>query len=555
MSNQLERPIIFSFCIYGTEKNYYNGLFENIEIIKSTFENHIIYIYKGICDPLWDFPEDEKIKIVETFKSGPINMLYRFLPIKTHICGFSRDTDSRISKRDIWCINQFLNNNKNFHVIRDHYYHKGKIMGGTFGWKKQIDINLNLEATDVSYGYDEYYIAKTLYPLIKDDLLVHSNIYSYVGESVDIIKIEREDIHDFVGNVIWDGKPKFEYFEGDIQTLFKILLENNGFEILVYLSDKLDIMSIEHHLRPFFIDTSYIANFYLNNIKKCQYWLSKFEFADISNHNYNNSKFLFQKMGKLVASFDSLRIPNEGEVVIVYGDYPDWYLGLPISNKIFRNVQMFFEQNHDSVEYHPAWNKIDLICILNMETRPDRLNDILCSLVKVKAPLHKVKIIKGKKDSEPYLAATHDHIKAMEFFIESGKKQCLVLEDDIKFIDDVEYLWKSISTFYDRDYNYNICFLSISKYGNRLPYDDLLSISKQPCTTSAAYLLNYKSAKTVCMTAKAGFEKMKETGDSYTNCIDRYWTRLENLFFFKQKLAFQRPNISMTTGKISINFD
>jgi hypothetical protein len=71
---------VFSFCIYGTEKNYYEGLLENIKIIQEYFPDFEIYIYKGICDPNWVF-EGENIKVIETGREGGVNMFYRFLPI------------------------------------------------------------------------------------------------------------------------------------------------------------------------------------------------------------------------------------------------------------------------------------------------------------------------------------------------------------------------------------------------------------------------------------------------------------------------------------------
>ena len=123
---------VFSFCIYGTEKNYYEGLLENIKIIQEYFPDFEIYIYKGICDPNWTF-EGENITIIETLREGLVNTLYRFLPLANIETGYIRDADSRINERDRWCITEFLKSSKNYHIIRDHYWHKSLIMGGMFG--------------------------------------------------------------------------------------------------------------------------------------------------------------------------------------------------------------------------------------------------------------------------------------------------------------------------------------------------------------------------------------------------------------------------------------
>ena len=101
---------VFSFCIYGTELNYYNGLLENIQIIHEYFPDFEIFVYKGICDHSWTF--DERCKVIETHKEGVINMLYRYLPIGFTDIGFIRDADSRITERDRWCIQEFLKSSK-----------------------------------------------------------------------------------------------------------------------------------------------------------------------------------------------------------------------------------------------------------------------------------------------------------------------------------------------------------------------------------------------------------------------------------------------------------
>ena len=78
---------VFSFCIYGTERNYYEGLLENIQIIRDYFPDFKIYIYKGECDPTWTFEGDDLV-IIETKRSGAINMLYRYLPVTFVQTGF-----------------------------------------------------------------------------------------------------------------------------------------------------------------------------------------------------------------------------------------------------------------------------------------------------------------------------------------------------------------------------------------------------------------------------------------------------------------------------------
>jgi GR25 family glycosyltransferase involved in LPS biosynthesis len=548
---------VFSFCIYGSEKNYYDGLLENIEMINEYFPDFEIYIYKGFCDPSWTF-QGKNIKVIETFRQGLVNTLYRFLPLSQSEIGFVRDADSRINERDRWCIQSFLKSDKSYHIIRDHYWHKSLIMGGMFGWKtpcyEKIEIPSN---DDLVYGFEELYLSKTIYPLIKPLSLVHTNNHAYAGEHVELIDIPQVDQYDFIGNVIWNNVPKFEYFIGDIFNQVIFLRQQDQFKIVKHITDKLNPLSIPYHSRSKFYDSCYSSNYYLKDILKCQYWLSQYEFAELNHHTYTNSNYMFGILGKkIVATFDSQREPTQDEVVIVYGNYPDWHHALPCTSKIYRHVSLFFQLKHDIVEYDPSWEAIDTIYVLNLKERSDRFTDTLTALCSVRAPLHRIHHYKAERDGlPPYVGATKNHVDVMKHFKESGKNNCLILEDDVIFIDDSKFVSESLNKFFSSDYDYNICFLSLSKTGERLPLDELLSITKQPCTTSSAYFLKKETVDKVIEVADEGLLSMIKTSDHHNYCIDRYWSKLTNLFFFKKKLVFQRPSFSNLTQTINFHLD
>ena len=543
---------VFSFCLYGTEPNYYTGLLENIKIIQEFFPDFEIYVYKGICDPSWII---EGATVIETGKVGAINMFHRFLPIQFGDIGFIRDTDSRITERDRWCIQEFLKSDKKYHIIRDHYYHISKVMGGLFGWKQSIPtFSINRETAE--YSEDEFYLAEALYSTILPDVLVHTNTCGYFGETTNPIEIERVDIHDFIGNVIWDSKPRFGYFENSMLYTIHQLRGVDQFKLIKWITDPVDPFTIPYTERSVFLDIAYSANYYVGDISKAQYWLGFFEFAEISQGIVTNAAFLFTRLGRIVASFDPTRDPAEDEVVIVYGNYPDGHLALPSSRKVFRHISLFNSITHDVVEYNPAWEPVDIIYILNLEERVDRYYETLLALAAVGAPLHRVHHYKAKKDDTPaYIGATQNHVDVMTHFCESSHERCLILEDDFIFIDEKKHVWASISEYFKRDVDHDICFLSISKIGERQPHDALLSKSLQPCTTSSGYFLRKPTAKRVLETALEGLNIMKETGNHHEYCIDRYWAKLPNIMFFRKKLGFQRPAYSNLTRSVVAYLD
>lgn len=532
---------VFSFCLYGTEPNYYTGLLENIEIIKQYYPDFTIVVHKGTCDPSWVIPEG--VEVNNTNRVGAINALLRYLSMFTAEVGFVRDTDSRVTARDRWCIDEFLKSDKSYHSIRDHYWHRSKLMAGTFGWKKSLP--LMIPTHEVGYGFDEHFLATEVYDRIKSDLLVHTSYRAFAGEHAVWIERPFEDTYDFVGNVIWDGKPKFTYTR-DIPPLIAELRTHDQFAILLRILEGIDPWSIPYGSRTEMFESAYTACYYLGKLDEAQRWLSYFEFADVTPQTVVNSNFLIGHLGTIVASFDPNRIAKESEVVIVYGNYPDGHLALPATRTMYRHVSLFSQIRHAVVESHPCWDSVDIIYILNLEGRSDRYMETLASLSRVAAPLQKVHHYVGTRDLPPYVGATKNHVDVIRHFQESTHSTCLILEDDIVFTDDTERVQSSIQSFFQRPYDYTICFLSLSRLGDRRPHDDLLSESKQFCTTSAAYFLTKRTSHAVLAVVDEGLRKIT-AGEGYQNegCIDTYWCgRLPHLYFFKNKLAFQRPSYS-----------
>ncbi len=543
---------VFSFCLYGTEPNYYTGLLENIAILQKDFPDFSIVVYRGVCDPAWVIPSG--VTVIDTGREGLVNTLYRFLPLHDAEVGFVRDTDSRVTARDQWCIRDFLASPHSYHVIRDHLWHKSTIMAGMFGWKKPLPDSIVIPS-DTGYGMDELYLARHVYPRIASDVLVHTNTVAYVGEHARRIPLPLRDPGDFVGNVLWDGVSRFGWIDATLEWM-ATAQGNDQFELMVYLSEKQDPLSIPYDQRAQFFFGAFIAHYYLGNTAKAQEWLRQFEFAEITPHVHSNANFLLPRLGKLIASFDATAEPAEGEVMIYYGNYPDWHLALPCSNRIYRHISRFFEVTHDTVLYHPSWEPVERIYILNLEERVDRYYDTLLALAAVRAPLHRVHHYKALKDGlPPYVGATKNHVDCVRHFCESGAKQALVLEDDFVFVDDTARVWSTLDRLWTESPQYSLCFLSLSKLGRREPHSECTLRTRQPCTTSSGYLLHRDTAERVLEVVDEGLRKMQETGDHHTYCIDRYWCKLPDLLCVRPKIGFQRPSYSNLLRSVSAHLD
>lgn len=218
---------VFSFCIYGSLKKYCEGLSRNLSIINKHFSDFEIWIYYGNDVPssyLQIYKQFNNTKLIQTHETGARLMVYRFYPIddpKVDIM-FSRDADSRINDRDIFVIKEFIKSPYSFHIVRDHPYHGMRIMGGICGMKRDcIDfsvetkynqwISMNPNMID-NYQTDQIFMMIFVYPKIKNNVLIHSDISFFGDEVITPIEYQKTSTN-FIGNVVLFDKKGEEYYE------------------------------------------------------------------------------------------------------------------------------------------------------------------------------------------------------------------------------------------------------------------------------------------------------------------------------------------------------
>jgi hypothetical protein len=141
---------IISFCLYGKNPIYNKGAIINCKYAKEYYPEFKIWIYISHPDDIDETTynklcEMDNVKIInmnDIDKSMGI-MLWRYIPAfneeKLEIF-ITRDLDSLLNnKRDLWCINDWINSDCDFQIIRDHPAHsKMHIMGGIWGVKGNL---------------------------------------------------------------------------------------------------------------------------------------------------------------------------------------------------------------------------------------------------------------------------------------------------------------------------------------------------------------------------------------------------------------------------------
>ena len=196
---------VISFVVFGDNPIYLFGAIQNEKSVSIIYPGWESWFYcaenlnKDILTKLNVYAN----KIILCKDEGFITTKNRFLPISEPDVEVMivRDCDSRLSTRELYAVGEWLNSDKNFHIMRDHPNHSKPILAGMFGARNPILSNIkeliNSFTWNNYYGVDEDFLTGIVFPIIQNDIFVHDAFYGR--------KFPTERINDeFVGS-IFDG--------------------------------------------------------------------------------------------------------------------------------------------------------------------------------------------------------------------------------------------------------------------------------------------------------------------------------------------------------------
>jgi hypothetical protein len=194
---------VFSFSLYdsgkyyGGDKNKYTyNMVANVLIGEKLFPDWKIYVYydNTITENIINFLKNAKnvvaIDMTGHWLSECDKMMWRNLAIDNNsldvVC--IRDCDGWLSYREKVLLDDWINSEKDIHIIRDHCWHAGKIGGGL--WGRKVALKLNIEDKMKDYflknkshqshsGEDQDFLTDHFYERYKDNTIV------YIGEQHD----------------------------------------------------------------------------------------------------------------------------------------------------------------------------------------------------------------------------------------------------------------------------------------------------------------------------------------------------------------------------------
>ena len=202
---------VISFSVWGTNPKYTVGAVKNAKLAQTLFPDWICRFYigqstiSGSKRVMKELRKLNNVEIIEMNEEGDwTGMFWRFLPASDPEVDvmISRDTDSRLTVREKFVVEQWFESDKSFHIIRDHPFHSAKIMGGMWGARGEILFDMSELIDEYKKGdfwqVDQNFLSEIVFDKIKDDCFVHDEFFSN-----NPIDFPREN-YEFIGQV-FDG--------------------------------------------------------------------------------------------------------------------------------------------------------------------------------------------------------------------------------------------------------------------------------------------------------------------------------------------------------------
>jgi len=210
--NDNKKVNVISFAVWGDSPVYNYGLLENCCIIRERLPNFKVFVFHNDSLPHEIIEALKSLGMIRLKKKSNVsdvkNTMWRFIPAfnkRINIC-LVRDADSRIGENELYAIAQWLETDKDFHIIRDHVMHRRRIMAGMWGCRNQILVPYKKhfkkfinEYQDNNWIIDEIFLEKIIYPKIVSKAHINASHNRYEKHSVGFPKINPNE--NYVGCV------------------------------------------------------------------------------------------------------------------------------------------------------------------------------------------------------------------------------------------------------------------------------------------------------------------------------------------------------------------
>lgn len=180
---------IISFSLWGSNSRYTLGALQNASLAKMVYPDWICRYYVGKSTPqqtISQLSEFDNVEIVEMEEEENwTSTFWRFLAAGDDSVEvmISRDVDSRLWFREKKAVDEWLDSDKDFHIMRDHPYHGVPILAGMWGARGNILKNIkklcnDFEKKKTLKQVDQNFLAQVVFPMVEEKSFIHDEYFT-----------------------------------------------------------------------------------------------------------------------------------------------------------------------------------------------------------------------------------------------------------------------------------------------------------------------------------------------------------------------------------------
>jgi tetratricopeptide (TPR) repeat protein len=201
---------VISFSLWGTAPFYAYGAMINLVQSRTVYPGWSCRFYVDAAVPpaCVGFLRDNGADVRNIEDEYPaVGLFQRFLVMNDATVGrfLVRDCDARLSAAEADLVQQWIDSDYPFHVVRDHVLHNELMIGCT--WAGRTDCGIDIVelmrryftfGPTAKYGHDQRMLGLLLWPLIREHCLVHDKYYRLAG--VNTVPLRDPKSHFGAGN-------------------------------------------------------------------------------------------------------------------------------------------------------------------------------------------------------------------------------------------------------------------------------------------------------------------------------------------------------------------
>jgi hypothetical protein len=175
---------VIAFSLWGARDAYCAGAVINALICRYVYPNWVarFYVAPDVPDQIVRELKDAGAEVVTGDPEIP-SYWWRFMimndpGVRRFLC---RDTDSRLTSREAALVDDWIESDRGFHIIRDHILHNDLILAGMWGGHATDSIvlrDLMAGRATNKYGGDQRFLAEEIWPRVKGSVYVNDSYYA-----------------------------------------------------------------------------------------------------------------------------------------------------------------------------------------------------------------------------------------------------------------------------------------------------------------------------------------------------------------------------------------